>query len=158
MQWHPESLRTMKVSISRPRVYLIDFETAVQFPAGCPSIERVSVGYPVAEKYARPHAPEFASGKAYCPFKLDVWQLGRSFSDFKVWRCIFLLCCALAYRSFASQSTIPAIDEVLVSMIDIDPVHRLDAKEAKDRLGAIVYSMAPESLLIKPDNDRHGLP
>ena len=91
----------MKVSISRPRVYLIDFETAVQFSAGCPSIERVSVGYPFAEKYARPHAPEFASGKAYSPFKLDVWQLGHSFSDFKVWQCIFLLCyslCLLAFR------------------------------------------------------------
>ena len=36
-------------------------------------------------------------------------------------------------------------------MTVIDPVHRLGAKEAKDILGAIVYSMAPESLLIKPD-------
>ena len=50
-----------------------------------------------------------------------------------------------------SQSTIPAIDEVLLCMTDIDPLHRLDAKEAKDRLGTIVHSMAPESLLIKPD-------
>jgi hypothetical protein len=85
-QWHPESMRTMKVPISRPRVYLIDFETAVQFPAGCPPNERVSVGLPVpiAEKYARPRAPEFASGEAYCPFKLDVWQLGNSLSIFKV--------------------------------------------------------------------------
>ena len=45
-----------------------------------------------------------------------------------------------------------------MSMTDIDPPHRLDAKAAKDRLGAVVCSMAPESLLIKPDNDRHGLP
>jgi hypothetical protein len=89
IQWQPESLRTMKVSISRPRVYLIDFETAVQFPAGCPLTERVSVGFPIAEKYARPHAPEFASGKAYNPFKLDVWQLGYSFSEFKVRHFIF---------------------------------------------------------------------
>ena len=58
----------------------------------------------------------------------------------------------------ASQSTIPTIDEVLVSMTEVDPVHRLDAKEAKDRLGTIIHSMAPESLLIKPDNDRHGVP
>ena len=86
IQWHPESMRTMKVSISRPRVYLIDFDTAVQFPAGCPSIERVSVGHPVTvlETYARPHAPEFASGNPYCPFKLDIWQLGDSFSNFEV--------------------------------------------------------------------------
>ena len=57
-----------------------------------------------------------------------------------------------------SQSTVPTIDEVLVHMTDINPVQRLDAKEAKDKLGRIVHSMAPESLLIKPDNDRHGVP
>ena len=45
-----------------------------------------------------------------------------------------------------------------MAMIDIDPVHRLYVKEAKDRLGAIVYSMAPESLLIKPDVAEHGVP
>jgi hypothetical protein len=101
IQWHPESLRTMKVSISRPRVYLIDFkfETAVQFPAACPLIECVSVGFPVeyVEEYARPHAPELASGKAYSPFKLDIWQLGSSFSNFKVRHCIFLLFYFFAY-------------------------------------------------------------
>ena len=60
------------------------------------------------------------------------------------------------YKPFASQSTIPAIDDVVVSMSDVDPNHRLDAKEAKDRLGSIFYSMPPESLLIKPDHDRRG--
>jgi hypothetical protein len=64
----------------------------------------------------------------------------------------------IAYRLSASQSTIPKVDEVLVAMTDIDPVHRLDAKEATDRLGTIVYSIAPESLRIKPDNAEHGLP
>ena len=147
----------MKVSISRPRVYLIDFETAVQFPAECPLTDRVSVGCPftVAEKYARPHAPEFASGKGYNPFKLDVWQLGYSFSDFKIWRCIIFYSLRLLQTS---QSTIPTTDEVVVSMTNIDPVQRLDAKEAKDRLGTIFYSMAPESLLTKLDNERHGVP
>ena len=151
IQWHPESLRTMKVSISRPRVYLIDFETAVQFPADCHLNERVSVGLPFAEKYTRPLAPELTFGKAYNPFKLDVWQLGYSFSDFKVWFSIifFTLIFSLFTCPFASQSTIPSIDEVVVSMSDIDPLLRLDAKEAKDRLGTIFYSMAPESLLIK---------
>ena len=41
-------------------------------------------------------------------------------------------------------------------MTEIDPVHRLSAREAKDMLGAIFYSMTPESLLIKPDVDRLG--
>ena len=40
-------------------------------------------------------------------------------------------------------------------MVDVDPVNRLDAKEAKDRLGTIVYSMAPESLLIRPNVVSH---
>ena len=148
----------MKISISRPRVYLIDFETAVQFSAGCSSIERVSVGYPVTENYSRPCAPELASGKAYNPFKLDVWQLGNSFSGFKVRQCIFFTVILFAYRLSVSQSTIPKVDEVLAAMTDIDPVHRLDAKEAKDRLGTIINYMAPASLLIKPDNAEHGLP
>jgi hypothetical protein len=92
IQWHPESLRTMKISFTRPRVYLIDFEVAVQFPPKCLVTERVSMGFPLGgsftqqEHYARRHAPEFASGMAYSPFKLDVWQLGISFSDFKVRR------------------------------------------------------------------------
>ena len=42
-------------------------------------------------------------------------------------------------------------------MIDTDPVRRLDTKEAKDKLGKIVCSMTPGSLLIRPDDDRHGL-
>jgi hypothetical protein len=57
-----------------------------------------------------------------------------------------------AYWPFHSQSTIPSIDEVVTSMTDIDPLIRSDTKEAKDRLGTIVDSMAPEPLLIKPDN------
>ena len=30
------------------------------------------MGFPVAEKYARPHAPELASGKAYCPLAIGL--------------------------------------------------------------------------------------
>jgi hypothetical protein len=80
----------MKISFTRPRVYLIDFEVAIQFPEECPKTERVSMGLPLGgsftepEHYSRRRAPEFASGTAYSPFKLDVWQLGISFSDFKV--------------------------------------------------------------------------
>ena len=96
----------MKISFTRPRVYLIDFEVAIQFPAECPETERVSVGFPSGgsfafstepEKYyGRRHAPEFASGIAYSPFKLDVWQLGISFSDFKVRHSFYLLFCYFA--------------------------------------------------------------
>ena len=93
----------MKISFTRPRVYLIDFEVAIQFPAECPDSECVSMGLPLGgsfdfahpEKYARRHAPEFASGMAYSPFKLDVWQLGISFSDFKVRHSFHIFACYL---------------------------------------------------------------
>ena len=89
----------MNISFTRPRVYLIDFEVAIQFPAECPDSERVSMGLPLGgsftepKYYARLHAPEFAYGIAYSPFKLDVWQLGTSFSDFKVRRSSIVLFC-----------------------------------------------------------------
>ena len=158
VQWHPESLGTMKVSFTRPRIYLFDFEVAVQFPAECPETERVSTGLPLGgsfpmepEKYSRPHAPEFASGISYSPFKLDVWQLGISFSNFKVRHSFYIFALLFSYSmTLAFQSTIPAIDEVLVGMTNIDPVHRLDAKEALDKLGKVICSMTPESLLIEP--------
>ena len=159
IQWHPlaESLRTMEISFTRPRVYLMDFEVAVQFPAECSEAERVSMGFPLGgsftepEHYARRHAPEFATGIAYSPFKLDVWQLGISFSDFKVRQSFLIFALLFACLiPLIFQSTIPAIDDVLVGMTNIDPGNRLDAREALDRLGKVICSMTPESLLIKP--------
>ena len=76
--------------VSRPRVYLIDFEVAVDFPEDCPIDQRVCLGIPNdgsltnPEKYARQRPPEVESGMPYDPFKLDVWQLGASFADFTV--------------------------------------------------------------------------
>jgi hypothetical protein len=82
---------TMTVPVSRPRVYLIDFEVAVEFPAECPPAERISRGYPLGSSfpdpkmYSRPLAPEITNvDDAYSPFKLDVWQLGSSFKSFRV--------------------------------------------------------------------------
>ena len=70
------------ISIS-PQSLLIDFEVAVEFASECPSDEQLCTGLPIgtgfaAESYARRHAPEFASGRPYNPFKLDIWQLGTS--------------------------------------------------------------------------------
>ncbi|KAG5353004.1 hypothetical protein C0989_011152 [Termitomyces sp. Mn162] len=75
--------------------------------------------------------PEVESGRPYDPFKLDVWQLASSLHEFK--------------------SKIPAIDETLAAMTDDYPVCRLDARQALDRLGHIVASMLPESLLFQPE-------
>ena len=80
----------MKIPVSRPRVYLIDFEVAVEFPPNFTAAECVVTGYPLGgsfhqpEMYARPLPSELTAGEPYSPFKLDVWQLGISFSQFKV--------------------------------------------------------------------------
>ena len=49
----------------------------------CTPNNQVCTGLPIGtgftpENYARRHAPEFASGSPYNPFKLDIWQLGTS--------------------------------------------------------------------------------
>ena len=83
VQWHPESLATMRVPLSRPRVFITDFEMAREFPLDAAPNDRLLVGPPL-EGYQRPLAPEVASGLPYDPFKNDIWQLAESFSDFKV--------------------------------------------------------------------------
>ena len=62
-------------------------------------------------------------------FLLSYLVICRQFFIFKIWECIF----SPLFSLLAPQSTIPSVDEVLVSIGDIDPVHRLDAKEAKAR-------------------------
>jgi hypothetical protein len=91
-------MRNMSIHASRPRVYLIDFEVAVEFPPECPLVERLSTGYPLGGSfpepkiYSRPLPPEISSSNnRYCPFKLDVWQLGSSFANFRVCRSTLVL-------------------------------------------------------------------
>lgn len=82
VEWLPESIHSQDVQASRPRVYIIDFELAIEFPGGCPPSERQCAGLPagVNEKtYVRATPPEVASGRPYDPFKVDVWQFGDEF-------------------------------------------------------------------------------
>ncbi|KAL1745779.1 kinase-like domain-containing protein [Schizophyllum fasciatum] len=136
VEYFPESLRTGVVPVHKPRVYLIDFETAVQFPEDCPPAERVCTGIPFPEyvvdpkRYKRPTIPEMRNGEPYDPFKLDVWQLGNSLVDF--------------------NSTLPPVEAVIDSMAHMDPSERLTADEALSRIRAYVESVPPRSLLIPP--------
>ncbi|CDO70001.1 hypothetical protein BN946_scf184354.g3 [Trametes cinnabarina] len=125
VQYHPESLITMGVPLTRPRVYLNDFEYAIDFvdPAATTDLGP-------AEGYLRQLAPEVYLGKQYDPFKADVWQFGYSFSNF--------------------VSTIPAIDEILDNIISPDAAVRPTAAEARDQLALVVHSMLPTALLICP--------
>ncbi len=72
----------MQVPICRPRVFINDFETAHEFPPHTPEEERRLTGLP-GDKYVKDVPPEVAIGP-YDPFKVDVWQLAHSFSDFEV--------------------------------------------------------------------------
>ncbi|KAG6812362.1 hypothetical protein H0H92_003262 [Tricholoma furcatifolium] len=155
VQWQPESMVTKTMAVSRPRVYLIDFEVAIEFPEDCPVEQCTCVGPPIGgsfpsiEMYKRQRPPEVDSGKPYDPFKLDVWQLASSMSGFKVCsmsRSRWVYRCA--QRTI--QSTIPAIDDVLAAMADLDAMRRPTAQDALDQLHEIIISMPPKSLILLP--------
>jgi hypothetical protein len=84
LDWHPESIHSRKQT--RPRVYIIDFEMAVDFPSDSDSANRLVSGFPCpkVEKYMRPQAPELMENSLYCPFKLDIWQFGTDLKCVKV--------------------------------------------------------------------------
>ncbi|KAL1667471.1 hypothetical protein GGF50DRAFT_124799 [Schizophyllum commune] len=136
MQFYRESLLTRMVPVSRPRVYLIDFESAIEFPVECPPSERLCIGPPCinslsdVDKYTAPRIPEMDRWQPYDPFKLDVWQLATSLSDF--------------------DSTLPAVEDVLAYMASDDPADRLTAHEALSRLRECLEDMPPKSLLFPP--------
>ena len=64
------------------RYYLNDFELAACFDDDSDPSTRVVSGLPtkgLLGKYGREIAPEMLLVKPYCPFRTDVWQLGRMF-------------------------------------------------------------------------------
>ncbi|KAH9919842.1 kinase-like domain-containing protein [Fomitopsis serialis] len=129
VQWFPESLTTKRVPICRPRVFLTDFEMAVEFSTDVPPEQCLLTGLP-GRDYKRPVPPEVVSGQPYDPFKVDVWQLAESFSDFR--------------------STIPEFDETLAHIVRTDSSMRPTVIEARDRLAGILQSIPPIELLIPP--------
>ncbi|KAK7691874.1 hypothetical protein QCA50_005278 [Cerrena zonata] len=136
VEYHPESLRTMTVATSRPRVYIVDFETSVAFPEELPFESCVCVGVPTGEtitEWARALPPEVTSRELYSPFKLDVWQFGYSFTG-----------------SYTYRTTIAVIDDILINLVNDDVGHRPSAKEALSMLRSVVSKMAPIDLLIPP--------
>ncbi|SJL12831.1 uncharacterized protein ARMOST_16263 [Armillaria ostoyae] len=126
LEWHPNTLDpdVKRHGFTRPRVYLIDFETAVDFPEDSTPEERVVTGYPFSlDSYGRPVAPEFQVSGTYDPFALDIWQFGSDLTRFR--------------------STIWEIDE---STRNEDPRSRPTAAELLDRLDAVVSGIPPALL------------
>lgn len=151
IQWHPESLSAKPLAtVERPRVYLHDFEAAVQFLEGTPDENQVLTGLPMAgiwDAYARPSPPEVLSGLPYDPYKVDIWQLGSSLSDVEV----------ITSPSFSPHSltkmrqmTVTAIDELLIAMVEPEPSKRMSAEELLRRLSAVVQAMPAVELAIPP--------
>ncbi|KAH9478304.1 hypothetical protein JR316_0008757 [Psilocybe cubensis] len=77
VEWMPESL-SKRTTVARPRVYMIDFETAVDFPPDSLEADRVCTTFHRdLDQFGRYIAPELRTKEPYCPFKLDMWQLGE---------------------------------------------------------------------------------
>jgi len=67
------------------RYYINDFELAATFDPSSDPSSRVVAGLPTAGirtgEYGRNVAPEMLSEAAYCPFRVDIWQLGSLFKS-----------------------------------------------------------------------------
>jgi hypothetical protein len=68
------------------RYYIIDFELSVRFPEDSTPDQRVVTGLPLLrngfdhpDDYGRDIAPEMLLDTPHCPFKSDVFQLGKVF-------------------------------------------------------------------------------
>jgi hypothetical protein len=68
----------------RPRVYMIDFETAVEFDPDTLPENRLCKDLPLpADQYRRQRPDELTRDTLlYCPFNLDIWQFGYDLANF----------------------------------------------------------------------------
>ncbi len=87
IQYFTDTARKQQYPTNRPRVYLIDFETAICFPEETPYERCLAVSLPAADlglEYTRTLPPELDGFTPYSPFALDVFQLVSDFRHFKV--------------------------------------------------------------------------
>jgi hypothetical protein len=90
------------------RYFINDFELAITFDTDSDPSSRVVTGLPTAGvrpgQYGRDVAPEMLSESPYCPFRADIWQLGKMFkSIFGVCPMLLLSVCLL-HNHFISIS------------------------------------------------------
>ena len=91
------------------RYYIIDFEFSIRFPEDSDPEQRVVTGLPILrngfdhpDDYGREIAPEMLWDKPHCPFKSDIFQLGKLFFDY--FHVSFAsLCFALGFDSIAAS-------------------------------------------------------
>ena len=80
-------------SLFPARWYYIDFEFATQFDSAVPLQDRKVIGLPTSsgrgvytlvytlDQYDREVAPEMRASEPYCPFAVDIYQLGHFLND-----------------------------------------------------------------------------
>ncbi|KAJ3864360.1 hypothetical protein EV359DRAFT_81484 [Lentinula novae-zelandiae] len=115
----------------RPRYYIIDFEWAVRFSPDSDPATRTVTGPPLSwDIYRRPPPPEMLSELPYCPFKADVWQVGKSFI-----RIVEHI-----------ENQIPEILEILRKMSTDRAEDRSSAREAVSQLNEVIARLPPQIL------------
>jgi hypothetical protein len=74
------------MSVYPVRYYIIDFEFSIRFPEDSTPDQRLVTGLPILrngydhpDDYGRDIAPEMLLDKPHCPFKSDIFQLGKMF-------------------------------------------------------------------------------
>ncbi|KJA17226.1 hypothetical protein HYPSUDRAFT_206395 [Hypholoma sublateritium FD-334 SS-4] len=129
VEWSPESM--LGRNWTRPRVYLIDFETAVHFPDDVDASQRLVSGLPFPDSmYNRERAPELLISEShmYCPFRLDMWQFGFHLVQ------------------MFSKTGIVEIDTMWLPLRSDNPADRPTAHEVFQKLGDFIADVPPQML------------
>ncbi|KAK7029803.1 kinase-like domain-containing protein [Favolaschia claudopus] len=114
-----------------PRVFLIDFESAVDFPADSRPEDRLVDSHFFGDTFTRAKAPEtLRKGVPFDPFALDIWQLG--------------------YRLAMYGTRFTAIDNIILEMGKDDPKARPSARDVFERIREVMRSIPPEDLDVQP--------
>lgn len=87
IEFRPNSLASNSETV--PRVFLIDFESAISFGADSLPEDRLVTSHYFGDSLARRLAPEqMQKGVPFDPFALDIWQLAKQMLMFRVRRKI----------------------------------------------------------------------
>ena len=135
------------------RYFINDFDLAITFDPHSDPSSRVVTGLPTIGlgpgQYGRDIAPEILSESPYCPFRVDIWQLGKMFkSNFGVSPLLLLSVCLLTqpfYQHLGSLSL--ALIELFDVMCSDDPLSRPLASELLERIRRLDISQ--ETLMAK---------
>ncbi|KDR71601.1 hypothetical protein GALMADRAFT_793188 [Galerina marginata CBS 339.88] len=124
VEWLPQSL-SERSSMTRPRVYIIDFENAVEFSEDSVKSDRRCVGTPFPrEIYGRPIPPELELAESYCPFRMDIWQFGTDLLE-------------------QSLTGLEEVDQLWIDLVSTQPESRPTASEALQRIDNYVRNTPP---------------